>query len=81
MQEKGVDISTNKPKLLRQRMVQEADTVVVMGCGAQGFCHAPLLRKVVDWELEDSKDKPVEKVRQIRDEIERRVQELINEIT
>ena len=80
MQEKGIDISKNKPKSLNTKMVQEADVVVVMGCDAQEFCPAPLLKKVVDWELEDPKGKPIEKVRQIRDEIERRVKKIVNEI-
>jgi len=80
MQEKGIDISENKPKSLNTKMVQEADVVVVMGCGAQEFCPAPLLKKVVDWELEDPKGKSIEKVRQIRDDIERRVKKMVNEI-
>ena len=81
MREKGLGISNNKPKLVNTQMVQEADMVIVMGCSAQGFCPAPLLKKVVDWELEDPKGKPIEKVREIRDEIEKRVKKLINEIT
>ena len=58
-------------------MVQEADKVIVMGCSAQGFCPAPLLKKVVDWSIEDPKEKSVEEVRKIRDEIERRVRTLV----
>jgi len=81
MKEKEIDISKNKPKRIKIEMIQEADRVITMGCGAQEFCPAPLLKKVVDWELEDPKDKPIEKVRQIRDEIERKVKALINEIT
>jgi protein-tyrosine-phosphatase len=61
-------------------MVQEADMVIVMGCDARGFCPAPLLKKVVDWELEDSKGKPIERTREIRNEIERRVKKLIDEM-
>ena len=80
MREKGIDISGNKPKLVNTQMIQEADVVIVMGCGAQGFCPAPLLKKVVDWELEDPKDKPIEKVREIRDEIGKRTKKLIDEI-
>lgn len=79
MREKGIDISRNKPKLIDTQMVQEADTIIVMGCDARGFCPAPLLKKVIDWELEDPKDKPVDKIREIRDEIERRVKKLIGE--
>jgi len=80
MREKGIDISKNKPKLINTQMVQETDTVIVMGCDARGFCPAPLLKKVVDWKIEDPKDKPIEKTREIRDEIERKVKKLINEI-
>ena len=79
MKEKGIDISKNKPKLINNQMVQEADIVIVMGCDPQGFCPAPLLEKVVDWKLEDPKGKAIEKVREIRDEIERRVKKLIDE--
>jgi len=80
MREIGIDISKNQPKLLNTQIAQEADVIIVMGCGAQGICPAPLLTKVVDWELEDPKGKPIEKVREIRGEIEKRVKKLINEI-
>jgi len=59
-------------------MVQEADVIIVMGCSADGFCPAPLLNKVVDWGIEDPKGKPIGKVREIRDEIERKVRMLID---
>jgi len=80
MLEKGIDISASKPKLITNEMVKEADMIIVMGCGAQGFCPAPLLNKVIDWGIEDPKDKPIEKVREIRDEIERKVKKLIEEM-
>ena len=81
MLEKGFDLSRNKPRLITGHMVQEADMIIVMGCSAEGFCPASLLNKVVDWGVEDPKDKPIEKVREIRDEIERRVRALIQEIS
>jgi arsenate reductase len=80
MREKGIDLSATKPKLVANQMVLEADMIIVMGCSAQGFCPAPLLNKVIDWGIEDPKDKPIEKVREIRDEIERRVKKLIEEM-
>ncbi len=80
MHEKGIDLSKNKPKLVTGQMVQEADEIVVMGCSAKGFCPGPLLSKVVDWGIEDPKDKPIEKVREIRDQIERRVKTFIEEL-
>jgi protein-tyrosine-phosphatase len=79
MQEKGIDLSGNRPKLIANQMVQEADVIIVMGCSAQGFCPAPLLNKVTDWGIEDPKGKPIEKVREIRDEIEKRVKMLVDE--
>ena len=80
MLEKGIDLSANKPKLITNQMVQDADTIIVMGCSAEGFCPAPLLNKVIDWGIEDPKGKPAEKVREIRDEIEKKVKMLVNEI-
>jgi protein-tyrosine-phosphatase len=80
MREKGIDLSAKKPKLVINQMVQEADMIIVMGCSAQGFCPAPLLNKVIDWGIEDPKNKPIEKVREIRDEIERKVKKLIEEM-
>jgi len=79
MQEKGIALSANRPKLITNQMVQEADMIIVMGCSAEGFCPAPLLNKVVDWGIEDPKGKPIEKVREIRDEIERKVRSLLDE--
>jgi len=81
MQEKGIDLSANKPKLITNKMVQGADMIIVMGCSADGFCPAPLLNKVVDWGIEDPKGKPIEKVRETLDEIENKVKKLINEIS
>jgi arsenate reductase (thioredoxin) len=77
MKERGIDISANKPKLITAKMAADADLVVTMGCSAQGICPGPFFVPVVDWALEDPKGKPVEEVREIRDDIERRVQELL----
>jgi arsenate reductase len=80
MKEKGIDISSNKPKLLTPKMVEEADQVVTMGCSVEKFCPAPLFKKVTDWHLEDPKGQPIQKVREIRDEIENKVKTLIAKI-
>jgi protein-tyrosine-phosphatase len=76
MKEKGIDISMNKPKLLTQEMANKADLIVTMGCGASDLCPGPFFKDTVDWALEDPKGKSIDKVREIRDEIERRVKEL-----
>jgi len=79
MKEKGIDISTKKPQLLTFQMAQDADLVVTMGCNDQGICPGPFFKPTVDWKLEDPKAKPIEKVREIRDDIEQRVRNLTTE--
>lgn len=79
LKEKGIDISMNKPKLLTFQMVQDADLIVTMGCNDNGICPGPFFKPTIDWKLEDPKGKPIEKVKEIRDDIERRVQKLIAE--
>jgi protein-tyrosine-phosphatase len=79
LKEKGIDISMNKPKLLTFQMAQDAELIVTMGCNDRGTCPGPFFKPTVDWKLEDPKGKPIEKVREIRDDIERRVQKLIAE--
>ncbi len=79
MKEKSIDISANKPKLLTFQMAQESDLIVTMGCDDQGICPGPFFKPTIDWKLEDPKGKPIEKVREIRDEIERKVKRLIDE--
>jgi arsenate reductase (thioredoxin) len=79
MKEKDIDISANKPKLLTYQMAQDADLVVTMGCNDQGICPGPFFKPTIEWKLEDPKGKNIEKVREIRDEIERQVKQLIDE--
>ena len=80
MKEKDIDVSSSKPKLLTTEMINKATLVVTMGCSVEEVCPRPMLakmqKKLVDWDLEDPKGKPVEGVRRIRDEIERRVASL-----
>jgi protein-tyrosine-phosphatase len=81
MKEKGIDISSNKPKMLTTGMTEEADKIITMGCSVEKICPAPLLKNVIDWGLEDPKNQPIDKVREIRDEIEKRVLKLISELS
>ncbi len=79
MKEKGIDISQAKPKLLTTKMTDETDLIITMGCGATDICPGPFFKQTIDWELEDPKGKPIEKVREIRDEIKQRVKGLLSE--
>jgi arsenate reductase len=81
MKERGIDISANKPQMLTTLMSNEADLIVTMGCGTSEICPGPFFKPSVDWGLEDPKGKPIEKVREIRDQIERRVLALIEQIS
>ena len=81
MKEKGIDLSMNKPKLITAKMAMDADLIVTMGCNDQGICPGPFFKPTIDWALEDPKGKPVGKVREIRDEIEVRVQKLLSQQT
>ena len=80
MKEKGIDISTKKPKQLTFEMADTVDLVVTMGCSDNGICPGPFFKENVDWKLEDPKGKSLEKVREIREQIEAKVQVLIKEI-
>ena len=75
MRERGIDISQNKPKLLTQEMVDRADQIITMGCSFENGCPAVFIsqnRPADDWGLDDPRGKPLEEVREIRDEIEER---------
>lgn len=79
MKEVGIDISKQKPKLLTQEITREVDRIVTMGCGAE-FCPAPHM-KAEDWDIKDPSGKSLDKFREIRDQIKRKVEKLIKEIS
>ena len=77
MREVGVDLAGAPPTRLTADVAQQANWLVTMGCGDQ--CpHVPGARRD-DWPLEDPKDKPIDRVREIRDEIRDRVHALIEQ--
>lgn len=78
MRELGIDLSDRRPKLLTRELAEEADVVVTMGCGDE--CPFIPGKRYIDWELDDPKGRPVEEVRATRDEIARRVGELVAEL-
>jgi protein-tyrosine-phosphatase len=78
MSEVGLDVSQEIPKLLKTETVQDSDVVITMGCG--DACPVFPGKRYLDWELPDPAGLPLEQVRPIRDEIDRRVQELLAEL-
>jgi arsenate reductase (thioredoxin) len=80
MKEVGIDISKQKSKELTDGMIRSSDPIVNMGCMDKSFCPTIFLPKVIEWNIPDPKGQPIEKVREIRDEIEKRVKELVSAI-
>jgi protein-tyrosine-phosphatase len=78
MAEAGVDMSEEFPKPLTDEVVQAADVVITMGCG--DACPIYPGKRYEDWELDDPAGRTVEEVRPIRDDIERRVQALLEQV-
>jgi arsenate reductase len=77
MNEVGIDLSGGKPQFLSDDLARSAALLVTMGCGEACPAVPGLARD--DWPLEDPKQKPVERVRQIRDEIRARVAALLQQ--
>jgi arsenate reductase len=77
MQELGIDLRGNRPRLLTEALAQNAQLLITMGCG-DGCPYVPGLRRD-DWPLEDPKGKPLARVREIRDEIRARVTALLEQ--
>ena len=78
MAEVGIDIAAERPARWTDEVVRAADVVVTMGCG--DACPIVPGTRYVDWELDDPAGKPLEEIRPIRDEIERRVRALMAEL-
>jgi arsenate reductase (thioredoxin) len=78
MREVGIDLDGRRPHRLEEAAVREADVVVTMGCGDECPFHPG--KRYEDWDLPDPAGQPLEQVRPIRDEIERRVRVLLDSL-
>ena len=78
MREVGIDISNNTPKILTPKAVQESDAVITMGCG--DACPFYPGKRYEDWVLDDPAGQGIESVRVIRDDIKKRVEQLLSEL-
>ena len=78
MREVGIDISREFPKALSDESVQAADVVITMGCG--DACPIYAGKRYEDWDVQDPAGQDLETVRRIRDEIDLRVEMLIEEL-
>ncbi len=79
MAEVGLDLSAELPKPLTDEVARAADVLITMGCG--DACPVFPGKRYLDWDLADPAGLPVDAVRAIRDDIDRRVQHLLTELT
>ncbi len=83
MRERGIDLSRKTPRMLTSETISHARLVVTMGCSVEEACPKPMLaamqKKLVNWDLDDPKGRPIEEVRRIRDEIEKKVRKIAQE--
>ena len=77
MRQVGIDISNQKSKEITEDMMRNSFKTVNMGCMDKESCPTLFLPKFIDWNLEDPRGKPIDKVREIRDEVKLRVKELV----
>ncbi|MGA1706133.1 MAG: arsenate reductase ArsC [Candidatus Nanopelagicaceae bacterium] len=78
MAEEGIDIANQQPKVLTDDAVIASDVVITMGCG--DTCPFYPGKRYEDWVLDDPAGQPIEKVRVIRDQIKKQVEDLLAEI-
>jgi protein-tyrosine-phosphatase len=80
MQDVGIDISQQKPKLLTKKILRKADKIVVMDSEILKNIPSQYLTKVEKWQIEKLLGKPIGRIRKIRNQIKKRVKRLIKEI-
>ena len=81
MDEVGISISQQKPKDITEDMMRNSTKIVNMGCIDKSFCPTLFIPNLIDWGIEDPKGKPIEQVREIRDDIEQRVKQLVADLS
>jgi protein-tyrosine-phosphatase len=78
MNELGIDLSDRKPQRLTDELAARADVLVTMGCG--DTCPYFPGKRYIDWDLPDPKGRPIDEVRATRDDIARRVDDLVADL-
>ena len=76
MKEIGIDLCKQKPKVLTNEIITKSILSVNMGCMDKTECPAVFMKNSLDWDIEDPKGKSIDKVREIRDNIELKVRKL-----
>jgi protein-tyrosine-phosphatase len=80
MAEIGIDLKNQQPQLLSSSMIENSNKTINMGCMDKKSCPSLFVRDVDDWNIEDPNGKPIEVVRNIRDQIKNDVFNLLDSI-
>lgn len=80
MREIGIPLDGHTPKSLTQAMADDADRIISMGCGVDAAACPAKFLVTEDWGLDDPAGQPIERVREIRDQIRGRVEKLLNDL-
>ena len=78
MRDLGIEVSDRVPRKLTTELAEQADVVVAMGCGDE--CPYIPGKRYIDWDLPDPAGRPLDEVRTTRDDISRRVEQLVSEL-
>jgi len=80
MKEIGIDMNSQNPKMLSESMISNSFKTVNMGCMDKESCPGLFVKDVIDWNIPDPKEKTIEQIREIRDQIKFEVLNLITTI-
>ena len=80
MKEIGIDLDDQQPKLLSNKMIENSFKTINMGCMDKESCPSLFVNAVLDWNISDPKDKSIDEVRKIRDQIKTEVINLIDSL-
>lgn len=80
MEEIGISMAGQRPKPLTREIADRADRIITMGCGVDASACPARITVTEDWGLDDPKGQPIEKVREIRDQIRARVEALLRDL-
>ena len=78
MKEIGIDVTQKKPQTISDRLISKSCKIVNMGCMNEDSCPALFLNDVIDWQIPDPKGKSIDDIREIRNQIDSKVKELVS---
>lgn len=80
MGEIGIDLDEQRPKLLSENMIESSFKTINMGCMDKESCPSLFVKDVLDWNISDPKEKSIDEIRKIRDQIKNEVMDLIDSL-